>query len=314
MWAILTFIMILNILTLTLITYFLFKKSILFKQRIEKIALPYPSIDETVTSMNKKKIFMAYLSSAKYILRQLNILTNDSTKILARSLANAGWLSKNSIIVYLSIHFFSIMLFSLSSFGYVFFSTTAQQWSLLSRGITVIFMIWIGYRLPKLALSQMTKRYKIKLRRSILEFLDIFLICINAGFSNDKALKRVSMELAFIHPELCEQIKVLNTELNILPSRQLAWENLIERTGLSEISIVAQTINQSEQLGTSVAQALRTQVEMFRNERLNYVEQKALRLPTLLSLPLVLFIFPALLMVILGPAIIRATEFFHTMS
>jgi tight adherence protein C len=312
MLGILVILIIITTIVLLVSIFFSIRHYVFVKQRLDRIIMPFLSASRKGARRKDDVIVKAYLFVAKSVLQRFNMLTKDTVKAHTKRVANAGFLSKNALIVYLSTQLLSVLFFALFGVLLTIVWPKAHAWPFYMRGALVLFMAWFGYRLPDFVLNQLAKRYRTLLRNSILDFFDLFLICVEAGFGNDKALERVSAELAAIHPALSEQMRVLIVELRILPSRYAAWENLAERTGLTEITTITQIIKQSELLGTSVAQALRTQIDMFRSERLGRVEQKAMRLPTLLTLPLVLFIFPALMLVILGPAIIRATQIFHS--
>ncbi len=294
------------------IGFYQMRRYILFKQRLDKISAPFASnLTEAESLSNQDRFQKSYLLNARRILNYFNVLTVDKTHVFTKRLANAGWLSRNALVVFFSLQFISIFGGLFLGLGLVVLIPWLDSKPWVVKSLVVLFLTWLGYRFPEWYLSRLTQRYRTRLRRSILDFLDLFLICIEAGFSNDKALGRVSVELETLHPELMEQVRILITELSILPNRRLAWENFAERTGIDESKVTAQIINQSEQLGSSISQALRAQIEMFRSERLGFVEQRAMRLPTLLTLPLVLFIFPALMLVILGPAILKAIQVFN---
>lgn len=284
---------------------------LLLKQRLDRVLSPFMVIlnreDQVTKESHRKK---TYLSFARIILNQLHVLTAETTKLYTKRLANAGWLSRNALIIFMSFRVLSFFLALFLGIVLILLVPWISSQMAILRLLLVIIMLLLGFKIPDWYLKNRTKKFRIALRRSVMDFMDLFLICIEAGFSNDKALTRVNAELRLLHPELTEQVNVLITELSILPERRQAWENFAERTGVEEIKIIVQIINQSEQLGTSIGQALRGQVEMFRSERLGLVEQKAMRLPTLLTLPLVIFILPALLLVILGPAVLKALEIF----
>ncbi len=309
MMLILIFLLLIVSVLLFMLIFFSLQRYFLTKQRLDKITLSYAPI--RTDSLNQQdKIKHTYLSGAKLILNRFHILSSDTTKNYTKRLANAGWLSKNALVIFLSTQIITLFIMFIIAILAISLAPQFEGSSFRVKGLVLIAAMLIGYRLPVFYLSKRTRSYHTILRRSFLDFLDLFLICIEAGFSNDKALERVAKELKQLHPELIEQINLLITELNILPQRRAAWENFATRTGIEETKVIAQIINQSEQLGSSISQALRSQVEMFRNERLSFVEQKAMRLPTLLTLPLVIFILPALFLVLLGPAILTVIDVF----
>ena len=287
------------------------RRYILLKQRLERLVLPFARESGGEDLLSRQDLIKKrYFVIAKKFLNHFNLLTPDATKVLVKRLANAGWLTRNALIAFLNFQIISLFAgFFLAILVNYSVPYIASKSVYIRMGI-MIALVWLGYRFPDLYLSNRIKAYRQTLRRSILEFFDLFLICIEAGYGNDKALERVTSEFSALHPHLCEQARFLITELRILPNRNVAWDNFAERTGVEEIKVVVQIIKQSEKLGASMGQALRAQMEMLRSERLSLVEQKAMRLPTLLTIPLVLFIFPSLLIVLLGPAILSAMEAF----
>ena len=293
-------------------TIYYMKRYVVLKQRVDKISAPFirSQVGDEDAESKQDALKKQYVVIAKRMLNFFNLLTVGTTKTFSKRLANAGWLSKNALVIFLSMQVISLFTMVFLGIMMIFFVPFFVKFSLLVKGIIIIVFLYIGYRFPEWYLARKTKAYRIRLRRSILEFFELFLICIEAGFGNDKALERIYSELINLHPELCEQVNLLITELRILPSRNVAWDNFSERTGLDEIKILVQIIKQSEKLGASMGQALRAQIDMFRSERLSQIEHKAMRLPTLLTLPLVGFIFPTLLLVILGPAILKAMAAF----
>ncbi|OGT37342.1 MAG: hypothetical protein A3F12_06180 [Gammaproteobacteria bacterium RIFCSPHIGHO2_12_FULL_38_14] len=287
---------------------------ITLKQRLERLTSSYIKNNSEffensgrLTPLKKQYIFFS-----RKLLNYLSFLKADTTKTLNKRLVNAGWLSKNALIIFLSVELILFVFSFFLAIMLILFLPFFENKSFLVRASTVIVMMWFGYRLPEMYLSRKIKAYRSKIKKSLYEFFDLFLICIEAGFANDKALERVSKELEMLHPEICEQATILITELNILPNRNMAWNNFIERIELEEVRTLVQLIKQSEKLGASLSQSLRAQLELFRSERLSLVEQKAMRLPTTLTIPLVLFIFPALLIVLLGPAFLQAMEIFSS--
>src|SRR3990167_7151894 len=296
---------------------FVLRRYFFLKQRLDRIVSVYTSsiitVDQT-ESTQQEKLKRHYFLKAVQLLRRLRILTQDSARTYSAKLAHAGWLTKDALVVFTCIQILLVLISLVTSIVFVIALPWLAAKSFSFKGIIVIGMVWIGYRLPDLYLKKAIPRYRRKLSRSFLDFLDLFLICIEAGFSNDKALARVSKELKQLHPQFMEQVSLLITELQILPHRRAAWDNFAERTGIEETRVIAQIINQSEQLGSSIGQTLRVQADMFRGEKLSLVEQKAMRLPTLLTLPLVVFLLPALLLIVLGPSLLSVTQLFKGMN
>src|SRR5262249_23731689 len=124
------------------------------------------------------------------------------------------------------------------------------------------------------------------------------------------SLDRVSRELGSVYPEMAEELSLTSIELSFLPDRKKALGNLAERVDIPEIRGIAGVLIQTEKYGTPVSQALRVLAAEFRTQRMLRAEQKAARLPAIMTIPMILFILPTLFVVILTPAIFRVLETF----
>jgi tight adherence protein C len=131
--------------------------------------------------------------------------------------------------------------------------------------------------------------------------LDLLVICAEAGLTVDAAFNRVARELGKAYPELGDEFALTSIELGFLTDRRSAFENLAARIDLESVRGVVTTMIQTEKYGTPLASALRVLSAEFRNERMMRAEEKAARLPAIMTVPLILFILPVLFIVILGP-------------
>jgi tight adherence protein C len=159
--------------------------------------------------------------------------------------------------------------------------------------------------LPELALKQIVRRRRAQIRSSLADALDLMIIAANAGHSLDVALNRVGKEIEHLAPVLADEFEVLSSEMRALPNRRQALENLAQRTGLAEVKSFTATLIQTIRYGTPLTQALKTLAVELRQARIMLLEERAARLPALLSLPLMLLIMPSIFIVTVGPAIIR---------
>ena len=150
------------------------------------------------------------------------------------------------------------------------------------------------------------------MERGLPDVLDLLIICIEAGLSLDQATARTAEELVKAQPELCDEFGILVLEQRAGRARSEAWKNLSERTGVESIRNLVSVLVQSEQFGTSVAKTLRVHSDTMRAKRIQQVEEMAAKTSVKLVFPLVLFIFPALFLVTLGPAVILMMESFKT--
>jgi tight adherence protein C len=159
-----------------------------------------------------------------------------------------------------------------------------------------------SYKAPDIWLkNKVTKRSKA-IQKGLPDALDLLVICAEAGLTVDAAFGRVSRELGKAYPELGDEFGLTAIELGFLNERRQAFENLATRVALDAVRGVVTTMIQTETYGTPLASALRVLSAEFRHERMMRAEEKAARLPAIMTVPLILFILPTLLVVIMGPA------------
>jgi tight adherence protein C len=165
-----------------------------------------------------------------------------------------------------------------------------------------------GWHCPDIVLSRLAKRRRVRLENGMPDALDLLVICTEAGLSLDYAIEQVGH---FLHPsnrEVANEFAVTAAEMRVLPARGQALENLAERTGLVSLRSMFVTLNQSIKFGTSLTESLRILAAEMRAERLARFEERAARLPVLLTVPLMVFVLPSLLMVIGTPLVLRTLD------
>ena len=161
-----------------------------------------------------------------------------------------------------------------------------------------------GYLLPELWLGWRVRARQHRLRKGLPDALDLLVICIEAGLGLDQALLRVSQELQITHRELSQELQLVNLEMRVGKTRLEALRELARRTGLDDIKALVTMLIQTERFGTSVAQSLRVHADDLRVRRRQRAEEQGAKTSVKMVPPLVFFIFPALMVVILGPAVI----------
>jgi tight adherence protein C len=149
-----------------------------------------------------------------------------------------------------------------------------------------------------------TETRRAKILVALPDALDLMVICVEAGIGLDSAIQRVSQEIKFSSPELSDELNFTTLELRAGKERHDALRDLSLRTSLSEINSLVTLLIQTDKFGTSMANALRIYSETYRTERYQKAEELAAKLPVKMLFPLGLFIFPALFVVLLGPAMI----------
>jgi len=168
----------------------------------------------------------------------------------------------------------------------------------------------LGFLGPDFWLGRVIKSRQAKIRRGLPDVLDLLIICIEAGLSLDQASARTSQELTKAQPEMCDELSLVVLEQRAGRPRSEAWKHLAERTDVEVVRNLVSMLVQSEQFGTSIAKTLRTHSDTLRTKRVQQVEEAAAKTTIKLVFPLVLFIFPALFLVTLGPAAIMMSESF----
>ncbi len=175
-----------------------------------------------------------------------------------------------------------------------------------SGNATLIYILALlaGFLLPDMWLSRRVKKRQTILRKALPDALDLLVVCIEAGLGLDQAFMRVSQELRITHPELCGELDLVNAQIRIGRTRIEAMRELSSRTGVDDIKALVAMLIQTDRFGTSVSQSLRVHADDMRMKRRQRAEEAAAKTPVKMVPPLVFFIFPALFVVILGPAII----------
>lgn len=176
------------------------------------------------------------------------------------------------------------------------------DWSAFKKYGLVAVSFILSYKAPDIYLKNKITKRSHAIRKGLPDALDLLVICAEAGLTVDAAFARVSRELGKAYPELGEEFSLTAIELGFLTDRRQAFENLATRIDLDAIRGVVTTMIQTEKYGTPLASALRVLSAEFRNERMMRAEEKAARLPAIMTVPLILFILPVLFIVILGPA------------
>jgi len=167
-----------------------------------------------------------------------------------------------------------------------------------------VVALGFGYLLPDMWLTWRVRARQGRLRRSLPDALDLLVICVEAGLGLDQALMKVSQDMKIVHPELSEELQLVNLEMRIGKTRIDAMRELARRTGLDDIKSLVAMLIQTERFGTSIAQSLRVYSDDMRIKRRQRAEEMSAKTSVKMVPPLVFFIFPALMVVILGPAII----------
>ena len=172
----------------------------------------------------------------------------------------------------------------------------------------VLGAIWgfaIGWLFPGMVVSSRTRKRQKEMVKALPDALDLLVVCVEAGLGLNQALVRVAQEIGHVSPVLGEQLELTNLEIRAGTARDEALRNLGERTGVEDIQSFVGMLIQTDRFGTSIADALRVHADVLRTKRRQRAEEAAAKTAIKMLFPLVFFIFPAMFVVILGPAVIQ---------
>ncbi|WP_119300643.1 type II secretion system F family protein [Dongia deserti] len=233
------------------------------------------------------------------------LMPTDMTKIslLRRRLVCAGYYRPSAVGFYYAARIGLAVLFViLFAFAAPIISTRIPDHMIPVLGLVGAA---ISFYFPDLWIARRTRSLQMQYREGFPDALDLLVVCVEAGLSLDAAINRVGQEIGHAHPALAENFAMMALELRAGESRADALRNLAERMGIDEVRSMVTLLLQSEELGTSVADALRLYADDMRTMRMLRAETKAHALPVKLALPLGFFVFPTMLIVILLPVMIR---------
>jgi tight adherence protein C len=223
---------------------------------------------------------------------------------IKKTLVQAGFSSEKASSVYMGVKIGLALGLPVLALPFLW------RWSsnTVFLGGALYLLVMAGYMMPSLILKQLVARRKTLIRESLPDALDLMVVCVEAGQGLNAAIKRVGDELWSTKAILGQELLRVNLEVSAGEEREQALRNLGERTGVEEVISLCNILIQSDRFGTSIANTLKIQSDAVRTTRRQKLEELAAKTPVKLIFPLLLFIFPAIMVVILGPAAIRISE------
>jgi tight adherence protein C len=246
----------------------------------------------------------------KDTLRGMKVLQESQLKIIQQKLAQAGYRNKEYAVFVIFARMVLPVVLGFIGVVVLYWTDTFPDWGSFKRFMAFAALVIAGYKGPELYLKNKAGKRTAEIRKGLPDALDLLVICAEAGLTVDAAFNRVAKELGRAYPELGEEFALTAIELSFLTERRQAFENLAYRVDLDAVRGVVTTMIQTERYGTPLASALRVLSAEFRNERMMRAEEKAARLPAIMTVPLILFILPVLFIVILGPAACSISDAF----
>jgi len=259
--------------------------------------------EQNATAKSSSK--SASIGVMRKIADRLNLLRGSAADQTTRKLRQAGFISRDAAVVYvfiklalpLTLGFLMIMLTSVTNLIEIPDNLLAP---------ICIGAVLAGFVMPEVYIKNVASKRRDILNYVLPEGLDLLTICVEAGLSIDAAFRRVSREMQGSMPELAAEFEMTALELTYLPDRQQALENMSARSDSAAIGALVNALRQTEKYGTPLASSLRILSQEFRQTRTSKAEEKGARMPALMTVPLMVFILPTLITVLLAPAIMSA--------
>ena len=243
-------------------------------------------------------------------LSSLKVLQDDQLKDAQIRLAQAGIRSKDLAVAVIFGRMFMPIIIGGLAVTLLYVVGIQPEWGPMKRFFAFAVTLILAYKAPDLYIDNKVAKRSAAIRKGLPDALDLLVICAEAGLTVDAAFNRVARELGKAYPELGDEFQLTAIELSFLTERRMAFENLATRVKLDAVKGVVTTMIQTEKYGTPLASALRVLSAEFRHDRMMRAEEKAARLPAIMTVPLILFILPTLFVVILGPAACSISEAF----
>jgi tight adherence protein C len=280
-----------------------------FERRYAEIIQRKETLRRAAIDTRRQRPQMIAAGLMQTAVQSLNLMRSRHASEGKFLLAQAGMRSRDATIRYL---FARITLPSL--FAMVILMDSYGPHLLMIppdlRFVAAFVAAAIGYVAPGIYIKNIAAKRAHRIQLGLPDALDLMVICAEAGLSLDAALGRVSRELEPSHPDVGEEFGITAAELTFLPDRRQAFENLNSRTNLPSIRGVVNTLLQTARFGTPLAASLRVLSAEYREARIVRAEEKAARLPAMLTVPMILFILPTLFIVLLGPATLGIIDTF----
>lgn len=225
---------------------------------------------------------------------------------LRTTLAAAGFRSQNAFSLFLGSKVLLVLMLPLAAYFLIPASVSP-----FVRNLALLGSVVVGMMAPEFFIKRRRRQYIAALEVGLSDALDLMVICVESGLALEPAIERVGQEIKAAHPQVAIEFELTTNEMRVVADRRVALLNLGLRTGLEPLKRLSTTLIQTLQYGTPLASALRVLSAELRSETMTRFEEKAAKLPVLLTVPMILFILPCLFLVVGGPAIVQVLTMMH---
>jgi tight adherence protein C len=274
------------------------------QERLARISRPASLAEIEDPTATKKERFQGVMETAKALSKPLMPQTELEQSQLKVRLANAGFRSDSAVAVYLGLRFASLITFLLLSMV-IFIPRNGFNLSALKY---IVIFGGVGFYLPNIILWWLRRKRQEAIFLTLPDALDLLVVCVESGLGLDAAMRKVCDEMKEHAKVICEELSLANFQLQMGRPRREVLHDLGVRTGVDDVRSLAAILIQADRFGSSIAQALRVQSDSMRTRRKQLAEEKAAKTAVQLIFPLVLFIFPGIFVVLVGPAAISIMQ------
>ncbi len=282
-------------------------------RRARALAAQREALRSGMLAVRRREDRLQAMTIMRQVVERLQLMRSAQAEKISLKLARAGWRSKDAVVRYLFARIALPFAFGggalLLLYGFDAYNLESTVKLLVS-----LVAVMVGAYAPDMLVKNASIKRQDKIRKSLPDALDLMVICAEAGLSLDATMRRVADELGRAAPELADEFGLTSLELGFLEDRQKALQNMVLRTDLVAMRVMINTLVQAEKYGTPLAHSLRILSAESRTERVLKAEEKAARLPAMLTVPMIIFILPPLFVVLLGPAALDIADAFKNLG
>ncbi|MFE8115289.1 type II secretion system F family protein [Brenneria goodwinii] len=255
----------------------------------------------------RQRLAQRLMSALNSIGRSVPLFNAAQRTEIAGKLVSAGFRNPQALMVMIALALLSIALLLTLVAVFVWPLLEGQR---IYGVLLCLAAVYLGLLLPRVLLDRMVVRRQRMIQQGLPDALDLLVICTNAGLGLNSAIHRVAVEIEIVCPALADELRLTSGELQISSDIETVLKRLAQRTGLESIHTLVNTLLQSRQYGTAITQALRILARSERTARMMRLEESAAKLAVKITLPMMLFILPTVLIVAAGPAVLGLITFF----
>jgi tight adherence protein C len=282
-------------------------------RRARALAAQREALRSGMLAVRRREDRLQAMTIMRQVVERLQLMRSAQAEKISLKLARAGWRSKDAVVRYLFARIALPFAFGGGAL-LLLYGFDAYNLETTVKLLVSLVAVMVGAYVPDMLVKNAALKRQDKIRKSLPDALDLMVICAEAGLSLDATMRRVADELGKAAPELADEFGLTSLELGFLEDRQKALQNMVLRTDLVAMRVMINTLVQAEKYGTPLAHSLRILSADSRTERVLKAEEKAARLPAMLTVPMIIFILPPLFVVLLGPAALDIADAFKNLG